>query len=110
MKVAIGDFMIKVGDAALALKAYRQAAAIAESLVGADRRNIEWRLELAMANWRLAQAGDEPQRRLATVIATLRELELDGKLNTENQRFLSDAEKTLTALQTGKNGDLANAP
>jgi tetratricopeptide (TPR) repeat protein len=110
VKIAIGDFMIKAGNAASALNAYRQAAAIAELLAGADRRNIEWRLELAMANWRLAQAGDEPQRRLAAAIATLRELELDGKLNTENQRFLSDAEKTLAALQTGKNGDLANAP
>jgi tetratricopeptide (TPR) repeat protein len=109
VKVAIGDFMIKAGDAASALNAYRQAAATAELLAGADRRNIEWRLELAMANWRLAQAGDEPQRRLAAAIATLRELELDGKLNTENQRFLSDAQKQLAALSIGRKGDTANA-
>ena len=97
--IKIGDVLKAQGNLPAALKAYRDSLAIFERLAKAAPANVRWQVGVLWSNWRLAQHGDEPARRWALIVTTLRKLKDENKLTAEWAKWLPLAEAELAKVQ-----------
>ncbi|HTW28913.1 MAG TPA: tetratricopeptide repeat protein, partial [Acetobacteraceae bacterium] len=95
----IGEVLVAQGKLAEALTAFRDSHAIFERLAAADPGNAGWQTDLVASHARLAQQGDEPERRWAFVVATLRRLSAEGRLTAAQEAWLPTAEANLQKLR-----------
>jgi tetratricopeptide (TPR) repeat protein len=93
----VGDVLAAQNDLQGALKNFRDGLAIAERLAETDPENVQWQADVLWLNWRLAKYGDDPARRWALIVVTLRKL--NGKLNAEQTTWLPVAEAELAKFQ-----------
>jgi hypothetical protein len=80
---------------------FRAALKIAERLAALDPDNVQWQLDLASVNLRLAIMGDDPLRRLHVAADILRKLKAAGKL-TPQQEALLDMVEAMIAKAEGQ--------
>ena len=95
----IGDMRWAKGERAEALASYRAALAIGERLAAADPANVQFVWDLMTTHGRLASRGDDPARRFALIVAALKALQAENKLNPEQLKWLSEVEMRLAKLQ-----------
>ena len=95
----IGDMRWAKGERAEALSSYRAALVIGERLVAADPANVQFVWDLMTTHARLASRGDEPARRFTLIVAALKALQAENKLNPDQVKWLSEVELRLAKLQ-----------
>lgn len=95
----IGDALAAAGKSSEAVASWRAALAGTEALVAAEPGNAAARWELAVLQWRLASAGDQPVERFRAVVATLREQAAQRKLSADQAKWLPLAERELVKVQ-----------
>ncbi|RAI26293.1 hypothetical protein CH338_30855, partial [Rhodoplanes elegans] len=87
------------GKTSEAVASWRAALAGTEAIVAAEPGNAAARWELAVLQWRLASAGDQPVERYRAVVATLREQAAQRKLSADQAKWLPLAERELVKAQ-----------
>lgn len=95
----IGDALLATGKASDAAASWRAALAGTEAVVSAEPGNTTAQWELAVLQWRLASAGDQPAERYRAVVATLRDLSAQRKLSVDQAKWLPLAERELVKAQ-----------
>lgn len=94
----LGDVFVRQGNLTDALRTFRETVEIADHLAKADPANAQWQVDVLWSHWRLARHGDEPARRWALIVATLRKLKDENKLTAEQATWLPVAEAELAKL------------
>jgi hypothetical protein len=82
----LGDQLARLDRREEALAIYRNGVSAAEQSLAADPNQAQRRWDLAVLNWKLASLDDDPRRRLAFTVATIRGLKAQGEL-TVNQNL-----------------------
>ncbi|MFD2183233.1 tetratricopeptide repeat protein [Rhodoplanes azumiensis] len=95
----IGDALAAAGKSSEAVASWRAALAGTEAIVAAEPGHATARWELAVLQWRLASAGDQPAERYRAVVSILRELDAQRKLSADQATWLPLAERELAKAQ-----------
>jgi tetratricopeptide (TPR) repeat protein len=101
----IGDVLMAQGKLEEALKAYRDANAIAERLASADRSNARWQHDVALAHGKLASVYERQGRIADALHELLAAKDIIGALiaiapsNAEWRNDLAWLEQEITRLQ-----------
>jgi tetratricopeptide (TPR) repeat protein len=98
----ISDVMVKEGRTKEALANYRKALEIIEPLAVADPNNIQWQADVIEYSRDLAINGDDPARRFAFIVSSLRKLQILTTLTDEQKGWLAEAEKQVSKPKQSK--------
>ena len=111
----IGDVQRAQGDLPSALSSYKQGLEIREKLAARDPANAQWKTDLVVSLWKLANVLERqgaPQNREAAINyqrALEMLLAIEGKLTAEQKTWISQLEVRLKAI-SGENTKVGQSP
>lgn len=109
--IRLGEVLLVSGRPEEAIAEFRQALPLREALAK-DRDNVGAQLDLVLALVKAAEAGDEPQARLAQASAIVHALESEGKLPPDRKAWAAEIRDRLAEqlLQTEETSSAQTAP
>ncbi len=99
IETRIADLLIAQHKTSDALPLRRDVVALRERLANAEPHDVQKRIDLVVAYWLAAADGDEPERRLTMIVATLKAMQNDRQLTQDQANWAALAETQLKQLR-----------